>query len=137
MKTGFLFALLSLYQIKSFSQVETLKDVIVKNDTTYEANNIQKNATFSHPYIDTGMIIKAFQNPYRIALVSEKKDNISSGIYLSFYLVSNMPKIRGWYTKGEKDADWYYWDEQGNLLRKEIWEKGKLITTIVKCSKKK
>lgn len=103
------------------------RDVIITTDTVREFNNTRKFGTTTDSYIRDGIEIKIFETPFQIANITSKKMNNLNGMYMKFYLPSNMPKIKGNYEENEKHGKWYYWNEKGKLSRKETWKKGKLL----------
>ena len=68
--------------------------------------------------------------PFRIAMITEKKNNIDNGISIMFYPRTNMPQEKGNYLDGDKDGEWFYWNTSGVLIKKEVWRKGKLLKRI-------
>ena len=115
----------------SFTHAQELysRDVIVTIDTLREFNNTRKPGIITDTYIENGIEIRIFESPFQVAHIATKKKDNLHGLYMEFYLPSNMPKVKGNYQNNNKDGEWYYWDKKGKLLRKEIWKKGKLLTT--------
>jgi len=74
-----------------------------------------------------GIEIRVYETPFQVSTITAKKTNELDGLFMQFYLPSNMPQIKGAYEKNEKHGEWYYWKENGTLIRKEIWRMGKLI----------
>jgi len=130
MKLVLSFCLIFFVYFKSYSQEGGLKNVIIKYDTTYERNNMHKGTDIGDVYVDKGLKLYVYDDPYLISQIVEKKDNQDNGIYLSFYIPSNMPKEKGFFINGYEDGEWFYWNEQGRLTMKKIWKKGKVLKTI-------
>jgi len=114
----------------SFGQHRFSRDVVVKTDTTYECNNMRYESTVIRPNIDSGMILRIDDNPFRVSFISEMKNNYNNGIFLLFYPLSGMPKEKGMFINGDEDGEWFYWNEKGTLIMKKIWRKGKVLKTI-------
>jgi len=127
MKYFFILLLLATYHI-SFAQDWSRKEIIILDDTTFDANSDPSRIT--HPRINRGMKVVVSSNPYRVTYIAEKKDNIVNGLWIYFYPKTNMPQEKGSYMDGEKNLEWYYWDAKGVLKKKELWSKGRLIKTI-------
>lgn len=107
------------------------REVIIKIDTTYEVNNMRYTSEIVETTaIKEGLRLYVLDSPYRVTLISQKKDGYNSGIFLSFYVRTNMPREKGIYRDGDKDGEWFYWNEQGALTMKKIWKKGKLLKTV-------
>lgn len=108
-----------------------MREVVVYMDTTIEYNNYVKGTNI----IDNVLVNKGLQfciqdNIFRVFYFVEYDSSAMNGIYMDFYMPSNMPKVKGNYLHNEKDGEWFYWNEKGILTRKEIWKMGKLIKTI-------
>lgn len=130
MKLFFVFIVMFFVQLSGFAQEGGLKNVIIKYDTTYEKNNMHKGTNIGDVYVDRGLVLYVYDGPYLVEIIAEKKDNYNNGIYLSFYIPSNMPKEKGMFVNGDEDGEWFYWNEKGVLVIKKIWKKGKVIKTI-------
>lgn len=116
----FLFSLIN----STHAQEQYSRDIIVNPDTSFEINNTRKPGTITDSYIKNGIEIKIVESPFYIAYARTKKGDSLNGLYIEFYLPSNMPKLKGSYQENEKNGEWYYWSEKGKLLKKEIWKKG-------------
>jgi antitoxin component YwqK of YwqJK toxin-antitoxin module len=130
MKLGWIFIAMFFLKLQCFSQEGSLKNVIIKYDTTYEKNNMHKGTDIGDVYVDKGLVLYVYDGPYLVQLIAEKKDNYNNGLYLSFYIPSNIPREKGIYVNGDKDGEWFYWNEKGILTMKKIWKKGKVLKTI-------
>jgi antitoxin component YwqK of YwqJK toxin-antitoxin module len=130
MKLFFVFIVLLFVQLSGFAQEGGLKNIIIKYDTTYEKNNMHKGTNIGDVYVDKGLVLYVYDGPYLVEIIAEKKDNYNNGIYLSFYIPSNMPKEKGMFVNGYEDGEWFYWNEKGKLTMKKIWKKGKVLKTI-------
>jgi len=106
------------------------RQVIIKSDTTYDINNLRYESTVVEPNVKDGMIIYVVDNPFRVSVISEKKDNYGNGVFLSFYEKSGMPQEKGTLLNGTEDGEWFYWNEKGKLTTRKIWKKGKVLKTI-------
>lgn len=119
------------FSVSVHAQEQNSRDVIVTTDTCIEINNTRKSGTITDPYIENGLEIKVLETPFSIAYVRAKKKDNLNGLYIEFYLPSNMPKVKGNYLENNKNGEWYYWNEKGKLLKKEIWKKGKLLNSTL------
>jgi antitoxin component YwqK of YwqJK toxin-antitoxin module len=131
MKCIIIFGIICLNCIGSAHAQETYsRDVIITTDTTREFNNTRKFGSITDTYIENGIEVRVFETPFQVAhILSKKKDNLN-GLYIEFYLPSNMPKVKGSYHENDKNGEWFYWNEKGVLIKKEIWRKGKLVKSI-------
>jgi antitoxin component YwqK of YwqJK toxin-antitoxin module len=130
MKT-LLFSLIIFFSfIKSSDGQEYSRDVIITTDTTREFNNTRKNPfKIVDTYIQNGLELRLYESPFQVGSITSKVNDNLNGFYLEFYPTTNMPKIRGNYIESDKDGEWFYWNEKGKLMKKEVWKKGKLIKT--------
>jgi len=100
------------------------RTIIVKKDTVYEPGEmIDVN-------IANGLSITIVDSPYTIFYTGALSNNMLNGICLACYIPSGMPKERGCYLNNKKNGKWFYWSENGSLLKQEIWVNGKLKKTI-------
>ena len=65
-----------------------------------------------------------------ISYIIGQKKNEDNGLYLSFYIPSNLPKEKGTYLNGKKHREWFYWNSKGKLVKQEKWQNGKLLKKI-------
>lgn len=114
----------------SEAQESFQREVIIKSDTTYEVNNMRYSSEIVETFLKEGLRLFVLDSPYRVSLISQKKDGYNNGIFLIFYYKTNMPREKGTYINGEEDGEWFYWNEKGVLLMKKIWKKGKVIKII-------
>jgi antitoxin component YwqK of YwqJK toxin-antitoxin module len=103
-----------------------LRSLYVTRDSVFEV--------YSHGATEesenTGLYQALIDTPFRVHYFSETKNGLQNGIYFEFYIPSGMPKERGKYAENKKDGEWFYWDEKGDLTKKEYWDRGALIKTI-------
>lgn len=114
----------------TFAQNLYSRDIVVKTDTTLEFNNTRKNPfEIVDPYIDNGIAIRVYESPFQVGHIESHKKGILNGFYIEFYS-SGMPKRKGNYLNNDKNGEWFYWNEKGNLMYKELWKKGKMLKNI-------
>jgi hypothetical protein len=131
MKCILIFSIICFNCIGSVYAQEThSRDVIITTDTTREFNNSRKFGMVTDAFIENGIEIHVFEPPFRIWHISAKKNDNLNGLYIEFYLPSNMPKVKGSYQENDKSGEWFYWNEKGTLIKKEIWRKGKLVKSL-------
>jgi antitoxin component YwqK of YwqJK toxin-antitoxin module len=111
-----------------YAQDVTLREIIIKKDTAYEINNLKRKFTVVEPKNVTGATLIAVDSPSRIFTFSEIKNSVTEGVYLEFYIPSDMPKVRGEYLNGKKNGYWFFWSENGKLIRREEWKNDRKVS---------
>ena len=65
----------------------------------------------------------------QILVITTMKDCRMNGIYKRFYK-NEILKELGNYLNGKKNGSFYFWNQNGVLIRKEIWRSNKRLKTI-------
>lgn len=120
-------ALFLVFNISEGLSQVTMRDVLVTADTIQEINTIKKKFEISELIVLKGLRMNIVDSPFRIFYFNEITNNKLNGIHFEFYIPSGMPKEKGAYLDNEKNGEWYYWNEKGQLVRREVWDKGKLL----------
>jgi antitoxin component YwqK of YwqJK toxin-antitoxin module len=82
----------------------------------HEYKNSIKDGLWEQYYLDGKLKLRG-------AYKAGEKD----GVFKAYYN-SGQPMITGQYTEGHQDGIWTYFDEKGGVSKKEVYEKGRLIT---------
>ena len=120
-------ALFLVFNISEGLSQVTMRDDLVTADTIQEINTIKKKFEISELIVLKGLRMNIVDSPFRIFYFNEITNNKLNGIHFEFYIPSGMPKEKGAYLDNEKNGEWYYWNEKGQLVRREVWDKGKLL----------
>ncbi|MET0393629.1 MAG: hypothetical protein ABW019_10835 [Chitinophagaceae bacterium] len=105
-----------------------VREILIATDTTIEYYNSAKRYNKAEVLdMANGLRITATGDGCRLLNFTKIENAELNGINMEFYLPSNMPKSKGTYFHDHKDGEWFYWRENGKLLRKETWKEGKLI----------
>ena len=120
-------ALFLVFNISEGLSQVTMRDVLVTADTIQEINTIKKKFEISELIVLKGLRMNIVDSPFRIFYFNEITNNKLNGIHFEFYIPSGMPKEKGAYLDNEKNGEWYYWNEKGQLVRREVWDKVKLL----------
>ena len=96
------------------------RNILVTMDTAFEDPT-------DHFRLDKGIKITLTDNAFRLFYFAEYKNQFLNGMSMEFYPQTNMPEARGKYLNNEKEGEWFYWAEDGSLIRKELWKYGKLV----------
>ena len=134
MKLNFILLVL----ISTFSRIlgqdtYTFRTVVIKQDTLFEC---YKNGETECSYIDTGININVTSPNNKLFYWNEIKGNVLNGVHILFYINSSVIEESGYYLEGEKDGYWRYWNNDGRLIKKEFWSKGKLRSKVLFKEKK-
>jgi antitoxin component YwqK of YwqJK toxin-antitoxin module len=100
--------------------------VVIDRKGVREYNKPEKGIITDYN-IANGLELTLLKEPLLITLIAEKKNKLLEGNYLDIYFPSGLPREKGRYKNNEKDSEWYYWNEEGKLIKRETWDKGKLV----------
>ena len=81
----------------------------------HDYKNGVKNGAWEQYYLDG-----------KLKLRGSYLDGEKSGPFKTFY-DSGLPMISGQYTLGRQDGQWIYFDEKGEVSKKEVYDQGKLL----------
>lgn len=110
-----------------------MRDIVVQMDTTVEYNSPVKGSnSVDFLQVNKGLRLLIVDNTFRLFYFNEYADSSLNGVHMEFYLPSNMPKVKGRYLNNQKDGEWFYWNKNGSLYKKEIWKKGRIFKRV-KC----
>jgi len=108
-----------------FGQQFKMRALYVTKDSVFE---VYKHGATDEVGND-GLYQVVVDTPFVVHYFSERKNGVRNGLFFEFYIPSGMPKERGKYVDNEKDGEWFYWNEKGGLVKRESWQRGKLIKT--------
>ena len=113
----------------------------------YDSGELMKEETVARN-LKHGLFTEWYKNG-KVKLQGEHEWNDPSGNWLEYYPSGNLFKAMKWHNRylkhefhfnesykkiaegdmgryGHKDGEWFYWDETGNLIKKELWIDKKL-----------
>ncbi|MBU0763596.1 MAG: hypothetical protein KJ607_02040 [Bacteroidetes bacterium] len=98
-----------------------------KKNVKYYSGKSVKN--FYYDFIPSFLTIFFRKRRFvRASLENYNPEGHLHGTYKAWHRNGQL-KTKGCFTDGERDGIWQFWNQEGNKIRKEYWDKGELLTT--------
>jgi len=105
---------------------QKIREIIIDKEKVQEFN--KNPSAVEETYVQDGIRLYAVDSLNKVISFASYKDNELNGSYFGFFTDVDMIEERGEYKANKKNGKWYFWSRQGQLLRREMWKDGKLVS---------
>jgi len=108
--------------------------MVITKDTAFEAKPISDTSVYKLIEPEDAVLIyidyDTSNSKFNKTLEAIQSLNQKQYCHLEFYAGTNIMKSKISFYKDEKNGKWYYWDENGMLVKTEEWLSGRLIKSV-------